>query len=419
MAHQSRAGRRAIVRHMISLSYLLSLILPAVYLVLRYPQRLDNLLYTSLSGLLFAHPLVLTGLNLFFFLFGAREADLRRKGRHIACLTLVEGGLYTELFLPLMNVTASDWTETLVNQQLHTPLWSGGWVTTAVLCAVGLAGGVALACLRMDRTPPLVTVCAMAGLYLGLAECAVWTAQVFRPAWENCYLCLLPVNCLLLGAALVRGKAAEWRASDRSAQRPFRHPWLERPNAWLMDAARWPAAAFLLMWPLLGLLTALLVLLGQQPDAAVRAWTETSDWNLSRQTAPPNLYYDEHYLCTVAAGGHRRLVRPLRMGQRHGHRVIVNRQLCIANAFEELLWERTPRLHRRLRGFYDRYGLPVARLIRSPWAADAVYLLMKPAEWLFLTALYLCDVHPEDRIAVQYLPRPGRGAKKRREEEAG
>ena len=41
---------------------------------------------------------------------------------------------------------------------------------------------------------------------------------------------------------------------------------------------------------------------------------ETSGWNLSRRVAPQNVYYDEHYLCTVAAGGHRKIVKPLRLG---------------------------------------------------------------------------------------------------------
>lgn len=48
----------------------------------------------------------------------------------------------------------------------------------------------------------------------------------------------------------------------------------------------------------------------------------------------------------------------------------------------------------------------MARLIRSRYAADFVYFLMKPLEWLFLAVLYLTEVHPEDRIAVQYMERP-------------
>ena len=123
----------------------------------------------------------------------------------------------------------------------------------------------------------------------------------------------------------------------------------------------------------------------------------------SKMTREENLYYDEHYLCTVAAGGHRRVVKPIRMGVRHGHPVIVNRQLCIANAFEQILEERMPKIHRRIRHFYDTYGFPVARLIHSPYIADLVYILMKPLEWLFLAVIYAVDTKPENRIAVQYL----------------
>ena len=62
-----------------------------------------------------------------------------------------------------------------------------------------------------------------------------------------------------------------------------------------------------------------------------------------------------------------------------------------------------PELHRRIRSFYDRYGFPIAKLIRSPYAADVVYFIMKPLEWLFLLVIYAVDVKPENRIAVQYM----------------
>lgn len=161
--------------------------------------------------------------------------------------------------------------------------------------------------------------------------------------------------------------------------------------------------AVLLMWPLLGVLTAILILFGQKPDSLIQAWTQTSDWALSLQKAPPNVLYDEHYLCTVAAGGHPQVVKPLRMGERRGHRIVVNRQLLVANAFEDLLAERLPRVHRQLRSFYDTYGYPIARHIRSRWTADLVYLMMKPLEYFFVAALYLFDTEPENRIAVQYM----------------
>ena len=156
---------------------------------------------------------------------------------------------------------------------------------------------------------------------------------------------------------------------------------------------------------MLGIILIILVLFGQEPDAIIKAWTETSDWTLSLKEAPQNLPMDNHYLCTVAAGGHRKLVKPIRMGERHGHRIIVNRQLLIANAFETILEEKTPRFHRAIRNFYDKYGFPIADLIRTnKIAGDITYFVMKPLEWLFLMIIYLVDSKPENRIAVQYLP---------------
>lgn len=107
----------------------------------------------------------------------------------------------------------------------------------------------------------------------------------------------------------------------------------------------------------------------------------------------------------MAAGGHRKVVKPQRYGVRHGHRVIVNRQLCVANAFEQILEEKTPKFHKFVRHVYDTYGFPVAKMIKTKTAADIVYFIMKPLEWVFLIVLYLTDVKPENRIAVQYMGR--------------
>ena len=81
----------------------------------------------------------------------------------------------------------------------------------------------------------------------------------------------------------------------------FKNKYLEWLNRRLEHSAVWPAAAFLFMWPMLGIIICILILFGQRPDSAIRAWTETSDWNLSQRIASQNIFYDEHYLCTVAA----------------------------------------------------------------------------------------------------------------------
>lgn len=110
-----------------------------------------------------------------------------------------------------------------------------------------------------------------------------------------------------------------------------------------------------------------------------------------------------HYLCTVAAQGHPGLVRPERLGVRRGQIIVVNRQLAIANAFEDLLKMRWPRLARAARAAYDRLAIPICHLIANRWLADLVYLAMKPAEWFFYLALLALDRDsPEARIERMY-----------------
>jgi len=163
----------------------------------------------------------------------------------------------------------------------------------------------------------------------------------------------------------------------------------------------------LLCLPVLVVLISILLLFGQQPDSMIRAFTDTYKQGLSQLDSQcigvpcP----EGHFLCSVAAGGHPGFVRPIRAGIRRGKRILCNRQLLVANAFEELLQQRLPGLHRPIRRFYNRVGGLIHRyygVFGHKWVADLVYLLMKPLEWMFLITLYLADRRPEDRIAKQY-----------------
>src|SRR5262249_1756943 len=118
-----------------------------------------------------------------------------------------------------------------------------------------------------------------------------------------------------------------------------------------------------------------------------------------------------HFLCTIAAKGHRGLVKPVRAGIRAGAPIKCNRQLLIANAFEEWLEQHVVWLHRPVRRLYNHVGSYLHRhygMFYSKWVSDVVYLLMKPLEWLFLITLYVVDRHPENRIAQQYMSRADR-----------
>ena len=422
---------------------------PAAHLLQSLPGALLG--GAVIAGGMLLFPIVVSIID-FIGVFKKQTPASRRIFRIFAILTITIGILYSFLYMMFSNVMPNAmWNEQLYNAERHQPVWTGGLGLIIALAVLGLAGYIVLSAVRLDRLPPLVTALSIAAMYLGVIPAFLWCLQIGLPVLGigqhdyagpgDLLMCLLPCDYILLVAGLIRDKIHEWNehgsregfvprgASPGPADaasydsvgndhlrmrqiangRPLplaaaRWRLLVHFDNWLADSRHWPLAGLLLMAPLLGILLALLALFGQYPDRLVRAWTETADWGLSQKIPPQNAFYDEHYLCTVAAGGHRKIVRPMRYGERHGHRVVVNRQLCIANAFEDLLMERTPRMHRRLRRFYDTYGFPLSRLIRTKAQADFVWLLMKPLEWAFLLVLYLCAADPENRIAVQYMP---------------
>lgn len=329
-------------------------------------------------GVFLIYPLILTCLNLFFIFGSQNDPVVIRKSKHFEYLTLTLGSVYSIIILPFTNIVFVDWQEALVNRQLHTPIWSQGAITILSCAAVGIAGYLFLSAVSLRKVPPLLPVLAIGAMYIGMFQCILWIIQVFQNDLISFYLCLFPFNLILIGIHTIRRKVEEWNNDESKEIKKFHNPYLERINKKVVDSSKWPGLAFLFMWPLLGALVCFLLLFGQRPDNIIKAWTETSNWNLSTKVSPQNIYYDEHYLCTVAAGGHPKIVKPIRKGMRHGHEVIVNRQLCIANAFEQVMEEYTPVFHRHIRKFYDKYGFPVARAIRSPYIADVVYILMKP-----------------------------------------
>ena len=159
--------------------------------------------------------------------------------------------------------------------------------------------------------------------------------------------------------------------------------------------------------PVILLLSILLFVFSQKPDSTIKAFTETYKHGLSQwDYMCDNVECGGHYLCSVAANGHMQLVKPQRYGERKGGIIICNRQLLVSNAFEELIEQKCPSIHRVVRIKYDRVGDVVHRyyrLFRNRYFSDLVYVLMKPLEWFFLVTLYLVDRKPENRIAQQYI----------------
>ena len=159
--------------------------------------------------------------------------------------------------------------------------------------------------------------------------------------------------------------------------------------------------------PLLTFISGFLMLFGQKPDSIIRAFTDTYKHTFSQlDYLCDNVSCGDHFLCSVAAKGHKEIVKPKRLGERGENEILCNRQLLIANAFEELIEDKFPHIHKYIRRNYNKVGNFIHRyygVFNRKYIADLVYLLMKPLEWFFLIILYTFDQNPENRIAKQYL----------------
>lgn len=169
---------------------------------------------------------------------------------------------------------------------------------------------------------------------------------------------------------------------------------------------KYPILTILLV-PIIILLSMFLILFGQKPDSIIKAFTETYKHGFSKlDYMCDNVECGGHFLCSVGANGHNNIVKPIRYGERNGNKIICNRQLLISNAFEELIQEKLPRVHRPIRRNYNKVGNTIHKyyhIFNNKYVSDIVYILMKPLEVCFLLILYTFDNKPENRIAKQYI----------------
>ena len=366
------------------------------------------LIFGALIGGFSVFPVLLSIINL-IYLFNLKKDELSKKGEiKVEVTTMIIGSLFMFIFLAsgLTNITYKDWNESIFYFQIHTPIATEMTLTICIFILVAILGYLVLRFAKINNLSPLVLVLAMSALYIGAIVAGLWIGQVFKIDAKNLILILFPLNVIVIFIKVIKDVIIKWNAEYKDNKRVLKdNKLINLCNKILNNALNWPWLALVFMVPLLGILIGVLAVFGQAPDSVIKAFTETSEWNLSTKLPAQSLESNGHYLCTVAAGGHKEIVKPIRLGRRGGKYIVVNRQLCIANAFEQIIEEKAPKFHYLVRSFYDKYGYPVAKHINSKYTADFVYFLMKPLEWIFLIVIYLFDNKPENRIAIQYLPK--------------
>lgn len=354
-------------------------------------------------------PTFLTLANIIGLILSFKNKPIKQRFYNVTdILTMTCGIIFTQILI--WGIQFKDYNKAIQiptdTVSLHSPVASWNLPTILALFTIGIIGYTVLR-VRKTSLPPLFIVLMFSFMFIGILVSFLFIIQLSNNLFTNLlifYLSLFPLNFILCSITLMGYILKNYILDILEKKNEYKNRILYWSYNLLLRSRNWIGLALALMLPILILLMLILILFGQQPDALIKAFTETSDWVLSTKISPPPVIVDAHYLCTVSLRGHKKLVKPLRYGIRRNIKIVVNRQLMVANAFEQLIEEKVPRTHKLIRYIYDKYGYPLSRHIDTAWSADIVYVLMKPLEWFFLVVLYTFDKNPEDRISRQYLP---------------
>jgi len=365
--------------------------------------KIDEVIFILLFGGIFIwFPFSITGLNIKHLV-----RDINSWSTDI--LTILVGGVYYIMLEGMIGdsihggITGADYTEAIYPGQYHEMLNGEYGSIIEWVIVIGFISMTLLCARKPYKTPPLQSALCIAFTSVMLLLVGIMQIQMIKN-FETIFVMfwLYYANLIIISARRIRYHITEQVRLANERVTVFRTKTGEKLHKIMSTISGMTKFSFMLILPIAIICEILYILLGQGADGFIKAFTMTADWTFSTQIPPPPMEYQGHYLCTVASGGHRKIVKPIRYGVRQNQKIVVNRQLLIANAFEDLIKERLPKFHRRIRSFYDRYGYPVSRHITTQTRADIVYIIMKPLEYLFLAVLYMFDTQPENRIAVQY-----------------
>lgn len=366
-------------------------------------EKMQDFIFVALIiGYFIGVPVLLTILNLFNLC--VKKTFLPGIG---AFLTVFLGLIDYVLFFILNFDPVGEWYEAGYTGQFHNLISGQYEISLVIPLIVGCVGLFILLIFKPEKLSPIISALSIASvLILNVIQIFIAIQMSNNLYYAGLFWFMFYVyhfNILIISAIAIKKQIGYQLKFYKSL--PVTSVKSKLTNflySKINNIYKYSGFVFLCLLFVVALMEIVFILIGQGADGPIKAFTDTADWTFSRQTPPPPIEYEGHYLCTVAAGGHKKVVKPLRYGTRRGQRIVVNRQLCVANAFEDYIQTKFPEFHRFIRGIYDKYGYPISKHITTQTRADIVYFLMKPLEWIFLGFLYTLDVNPEDRIRKQY-----------------
>lgn len=357
--------------------------------------------------------LLLTAIFLSSFIFGSILKNVKEYNSNWSfAATMILFNLYgisLLIFIFGMFMNPGHYSEPIDPIDIGYSPFGGKHIITLIFYFILFHISALMVWIKGRKLPPLTLVLSFIFMFIGVIICIPIILQVSQEHSYDFHLntsgdlsfAFMPTMSILIFILLLIKITNE--EIQVSINRTYKNKTLNFLNQKLKDSLSLKTWFFVLLFPVFFICTLILLLFGQDVDSLVKVFTETTTWRFSQQSHPPYLDHQGHYLCTVAAKGDPKIVKPLRLGNRHGNIIIVNRQLMIANAYEEMIQDYTPKFHKLIRYIYDKYGYGFSKHINSPKLSNFTYLAMKPLEWFFLINLYLFCSKPEEKIRKQYL----------------
>lgn len=239
------------------------------------------LFYVGVMAATIVWPILVTLINITYLVKRPNDKLAVKNEKVIMELTISIGALYSMLIMSFSDILWKDWNEQLYNNQLHTPIATNHVLIIIMFAVVGIIGFASLYNSNVNKTPPLRFVLSISCIYLGFIVSAIWFIQTIPMKLDRFFKAELFVGLYVINLWILAAKLIGQKVYDYDNIHSFNSESLSGLKGMISNAKKWPIVAFILMWPLMGIIISISILFGQSYDSIIRAWTDTSDWTLS------------------------------------------------------------------------------------------------------------------------------------------
>ena len=199
-----------------------------------------------------------------------------------------------------------DWYEQIYSFQTHYSL-SPRYPAVYFALFLGIVALFVLVYAKAEAMPPLVSaICISLLVIFNIYQLFYMLQLANQFNIQHMFLYLYQINLMILSGRIIRDHMNQTVEMFRKDETKIKvNSFVYKLFSKMDTLSKYSVFVFVVFFFVVAILEIVFVLAGQGIDAPIKTFTDTADWTFSQQVPPPPLDYDGHYLCTVAAGGHR------------------------------------------------------------------------------------------------------------------